>query len=919
MSMNWGQNRRYDPYEALSFLEDLLIECDAGAGGTVLVCGGPASGKTHLRHELVARARELDIVTLTAVGAEDERDVEGGVLDQLLAGVDLPARESERARRFGPAEAEDRIAFLASAVHRLARDHAVLVAVDDLQHVDETSARLLLGLQRRADSAALLLVLTGADAWFSGGDRSFVAQPHRNVQLTPLSVGNIAKLVTTKDANGLPEHIHRLSAGNPLLVGALLDAHRDRVDAGLAYSDAVQRLLGRYTSPLREVATAIAVLDTDVTAEVVATVAGVATADVEASADELANTGLVDGVRFRQPPAAAAVVGGLRGAEKVRLHARAAEVKHARGLAAADVARHLVAAGETDAEWAMPVLVEAAEQVMLHDDVEFATRCLRLAETAATARWEKQTISQLLARISFRVNPAVAAPALRSLADNDSLDQLELVALARHALWFGERERFETVVAALGRDDEPLDPRTAAELVLAAHWHHGACPPMPEIDDPWLHTARTLAGVWRTGGNETLSVCAERILQNCGLSDTSLEALATAVLALDHDNKADRAQGWCTSLREEAESRGAVTWQAMLDAVGASLLLRRGDVAGAVEVAGSALALLDGPNWGVAVCYPLTTLLAAHTSAGAFKAAAAVLRHPLPEAATSTIGGLRYLRAVGHFHLATNRDLAAVSNFQQCRRILAEQDVDLPAAVPWRTDLAEANLRLGNVRLAVDLAKQQLACAAPTDGNSCGQALRVLAFATDAVHRPGMLGQAAEAFKSVGDRLELAKTARAQNQLGQRAERSAGLVKPVAVPRPTTRPAVTRPPRPPAPPAEGAPTQVVAVLSEAELRVAEHAALGRTNRQIAATLYITVSTVEQHLTRIYRKLGVPGRSALAGELAGDEEGTVRNGPTDRTSPTAGSVADGCRPDVGVHSGTEEDESDGERGLRRGAA
>ncbi|MER6901135.1 helix-turn-helix transcriptional regulator, partial [Amycolatopsis sp. NPDC000740] len=57
-------------------------------------------------------------------------------------------------------------------------------------------------------------------------------------------------------------------------------------------------------------------------------------------------------------------------------------------------------------------------------------------------------------------------------------------------------------------------------------------------------------------------------------------------------------------------------------------------------------------------------------------------------------------------------------------------------------------------------------------------------------------------------------------------------------------------------------------LSEAELRVAELAAHGRTNRQISETLYITVSTVEQHLTRVYRKLGVAGRSALAGELAG---------------------------------------------------
>jgi DNA-binding CsgD family transcriptional regulator/type II secretory pathway predicted ATPase ExeA len=51
-------------------------------------------------------------------------------------------------------------------------------------------------------------------------------------------------------------------------------------------------------------------------------------------------------------------------------------------------------------------------------------------------------------------------------------------------------------------------------------------------------------------------------------------------------------------------------------------------------------------------------------------------------------------------------------------------------------------------------------------------------------------------------------------------------------------------------------------LSDAELRVATLAAAGRTNREIAAKLFVTVSTVEQHLTRIYRKLRVNGRADL---------------------------------------------------------
>ena len=58
------------------------------------------------------------------------------------------------------------------------------------------------------------------------------------------------------------------------------------------------------------------------------------------------------------------------------------------------------------------------------------------------------------------------------------------------------------------------------------------------------------------------------------------------------------------------------------------------------------------------------------------------------------------------------------------------------------------------------------------------------------------------------------------------------------------------------------PSQGPRMLSSAERRVADLAALGHTNRSISAELCITMSTVEQHLTRIYRKLGIRQRSRL---------------------------------------------------------
>jgi DNA-binding CsgD family transcriptional regulator/energy-coupling factor transporter ATP-binding protein EcfA2 len=68
--------------------------------------------------------------------------------------------------------------------------------------------------------------------------------------------------------------------------------------------------------------------------------------------------------------------------------------------------------------------------------------------------------------------------------------------------------------------------------------------------------------------------------------------------------------------------------------------------------------------------------------------------------------------------------------------------------------------------------------------------------------------------------------------------------------------------------AGGPDSDPAAVLTRAERRVAVLAADGCTNRAIAARLYVTPSTVEQHLTSAYRKLRVRSREDLA-KLVGD--------------------------------------------------
>jgi ATP/maltotriose-dependent transcriptional regulator MalT len=58
-------------------------------------------------------------------------------------------------------------------------------------------------------------------------------------------------------------------------------------------------------------------------------------------------------------------------------------------------------------------------------------------------------------------------------------------------------------------------------------------------------------------------------------------------------------------------------------------------------------------------------------------------------------------------------------------------------------------------------------------------------------------------------------------------------------------------------------------LTPTERRVAELAATGITNRDIAAELFVSVKTVEANMSRIYRKLGIRSRAELGRRIDGE--------------------------------------------------
>jgi DNA-binding CsgD family transcriptional regulator len=369
-------------------------------------------------------------------------------------------------------------------------------------------------------------------------------------------------------------------------------------------------------------------------------------------------------------------------------------------------------------------------------------------------------------------------------------------------------------------------------------------------------------------------------LQILRLSDATLEPLGTALMALVYADWIDSAEQWCKMLLGEATQRGVPAWIGVLSSVMAEIALRRGDVQATEEHAHAALTHISAEGWGVAVGSTRAALLRAMTARGNMRAAEALVNQPLPERMFDTRDGLHYQQARGRFHLALGNPHAALRDFEACSARMRDWGLDRPALVPWRTDAAEALLRLERVDEGRALAEEQLGLLEPNQLRTRGMTLRVLAVTAPPRERLDLLGQAVQALERVRDRLELAQAladlSRAHSTLGAHTSARHSMIRARQLARACKAEALVRSfsdsteeelkRRPPAVrPPEDKPLDLVSEgtkLSDAERRVARLVARGRSNREVAGQLFITVSTVEQHLTSIYRKLNISRRTEL---------------------------------------------------------
>jgi DNA-binding CsgD family transcriptional regulator/tetratricopeptide (TPR) repeat protein len=371
---------------------------------------------------------------------------------------------------------------------------------------------------------------------------------------------------------------------------------------------------------------------------------------------------------------------------------------------------------------------------------------------------------------------------------------------------------------------------------------------------------------------------AEEVLRRCMMVEGALDSLIAALTTLLYADRADLAARWSRPLLEQTTMGCSPLWHSAFAAMRAQTAVRQGGLAVAVTCGMEALTHVPGGLWGVAIGLPVASIVSAKLGLHLIEDAVRYLAIPVPEAMFHTPFGLHYLCARGRCRLAMREPEAALSDFLACGRLMAEWEIDLPGLETWRVYAGRAALALDRPEEARALAEEQLRLLPHGPSRARGGAIRLFADVCDPDDRHRLLEESVESFQHAGDQFQLSVAlrdlawsyhVRGQSRRARTAQQRATRLAAICAAYPDGEGArlrlaarVSVPARGAVPPMSEAGVMSSDPLSRAERRVAVLAARGQTNQQIAERLFITVSTVEQHLTRIYRKLGVSRRADL---------------------------------------------------------
>jgi DNA-binding CsgD family transcriptional regulator len=904
----------------------LVVEGGAGIGKTSLLAEGCARARR--RGWMVLRACGAELETGFPFGLVRqlfERDLAAAGPAERTELLDGPAGAAGELLTGGARSTAPHDTSFAS-VHGLywltvnmAARQPLLVAVDDAHWADQASLRWLAYLTARLEGldAAVLVALRPAESASKAGALLAIRSTAPAVRPALLSAAAVAAVVRAAMGADIPDErcaaVRAASGGNPFYVQELLRAVATWPAAGRAGADpalgpASDLVSGHVEARIRRLdpdalglAQALAVLGDGCQLRHAAAMRRL---DIDAAIRLAAGLvrvevlAAVDPPSFLHPIVRAAVAASLAGDELHAAHRSAAGVLDREGGAPGLIGAHLMRVQPAGDEWAAECVREAARAAMRAGAPREAGELLRRALAEPPQAAARVSVLRELATADASAGRQQALSwledALARTGDRRQRAEIAHEVAQTYAALFRWREAVDVTdraLAELGDLDPVLAARLEAELVVAG-MHDARCvmkvapvihrlmARVPSADTAEaLAVARGMAGIL-TGqpDGEAPAVLEDALLAAPAAArnwDTRAALLWTLITAERFGPVEAALPAMTEAASRSGSARGLIAAYSSLG----FLKLRLGALPDADGAARIALRVLREGDFapGMAVAAIAAEIA---IEAGDLDEAQELLRLATP----GPPGLLSVLvpAATGRLCLARGDAVRALACFESCIAMLSPdvwgiqiRDVGYLHA---RSGAAQALLLAGERERACVLAESELADARMLGTRrALGIAMRVAGLARGGAPGLAMLEESVGILRESPARLERAKSlaelGAALRRAGHRQAARPLLTEALDLAAGcAARPLADRA-RTELTAAGGRPRRErrygVAALTPSELRVARLAAEGRTNREIAHSLYVTIKTIETHLAHAYAKLGISRRFDLPRALAGE--------------------------------------------------
>jgi DNA-binding CsgD family transcriptional regulator len=885
-----------------SRLESLIDSTRAGGGGAVLLRGVPGAGKSALLDFAAGRAEDLTV--LRASGVPGEAEVAFAGVAEVLRPVlhllpELPRPQHDAlggALGLVPAVEGDRFLVGAGALGLLllaSTERPVLACVDDVHWLDTPSLDALLFAGRRLAGAPVAMILAARDEPVPALDAARLEELPIDV-LDREATGLLAtRLIGRESAPGRVEEIFRRTQGLPLAIAELgrLGELEHGVDAPVPISGLVERAYARGVEAASEQVRALLLLAAaDDSGELTTLLVAAERLDIPATAmegaEELGLIEIADGrIRFRHPLVRSAIYQSAAAPLRRRAHRALGECL--RGDWQADRrAWHRAASVVGADEDVAAELAAMAERTRARSGYAVAARALDRAAQLTPAPERRVGRAIAAADAYWRAGRETRAKQLLEGALAEVRDPI-LRADAEHLLgsvmhFSGEPLAARNILVAGALRVEREDRRRAADLMASALHASWFCA-RPELVRETAATAARLAtsaGVVRDArmsamAGAALTVCerldaAEPYLRRLIELATGTEALGLAYASIGHAWLCEygAARELAARALDVAQEQGATGSLAFATELLSEYQCALGeyDAAGAAWTDAARLGEDAGQPHTVAWSRLQLGFLAANRESDK-----EVRR--LVDSALAAESPLWFIGADSAAWVLGTSALAR-GDGEKAAELLADTDLDICQAnyAPWTVgaDLVEGYVRAGRPALATAALDELAPHAHQAWARAALGRAQGMAATEDAFDAP--LERSAATFARLGVRLEEARSRLCHGErlrrAGRRVQARAQLRAALAVfESMRCTPWIERTESELRASGETlrarGPGSPIDELTPQELQVATVAAAGLSNKEIAARLFLSVKTIEAHLHRTYRKLGVRSRAELA--------------------------------------------------------